>query len=125
MTYPDVLPDVDLRLRAGSAGFGQILVVKSAEAAANPALETIKFGLEGDGLEVEADEHGNLTAVNPAGQEIFTAPTPLMWDSSSSSGGATARGTQGPESPPRTSSPRPTAQGKPRWASPWTGRTCP
>ncbi|MFF8545928.1 FG-GAP-like repeat-containing protein [Streptomyces albidoflavus] len=100
VTYPDVLPDVDLRLRAGSAGFGQILVVKSAEAAASPALETIKFGLEGDGLEVEADEHGNLTAVNPAGQEIFTAPTPLMWDSSSSSGRATARGTQGPESPP-------------------------
>ncbi|MEU2888620.1 hypothetical protein [Streptomyces albidoflavus] len=100
VTYPDVLPDVDLRLRAGSAGFGQILVVKSADAAANPALQAVRFGLESEGLDVEADEHGNLTAVNPAGQEIFTAPTPLMWDSSSSAGGATARGAQAALPPP-------------------------
>ncbi|WP_374112809.1 FG-GAP-like repeat-containing protein [Streptomyces sp. MNU89] len=81
VTYRDVLTDVDLKLKAGSAGFGQLLVVKTAEAAADPALDRIDFGLATEGLSAEADDHGNLTASNPAGQEIFTAPTPLMWDS--------------------------------------------
>ncbi|MFF4161093.1 FG-GAP repeat domain-containing protein [Streptomyces sp. NPDC001678] len=81
-TYPDVLPDVDLKLRAGSDGFAQLLVVKSPQAAANPELKTIKFGMSADGVKVSTDEHGNLSAVNPAGQEVFQAPTPRMWDSS-------------------------------------------
>ncbi|MEV6395908.1 VCBS repeat-containing protein [Streptomyces sp. NPDC051907] len=81
-TYPEVLPGVDLKLRAGNSGFGQLLVVKSAEAAANPALKAVSLKLASDGVAVSADGHGNLTAVNPAGQEVFTAPTPLMWDSS-------------------------------------------
>ncbi|PGH47129.1 hypothetical protein CRI70_30225 [Streptomyces sp. Ru87] len=84
VTYHNVLDEVDLKLRAGSAGFGQLLIVKTAEAAADPALNAIDFGLTTDGLTADADEHGNLTAVDPAGQEIFTAPTPLMWDSTTS-----------------------------------------
>ncbi|MFJ6650471.1 FG-GAP repeat domain-containing protein [Streptomyces sp. NPDC091290] len=84
VTYPGVLPDVDLKLRAGASGFAQLLVVKSAEAAANPELKTITYRMSGDGVDVTADDHGNLTAVNPGGQEIFTAPTPRMWDSSTS-----------------------------------------
>ncbi|MFD9219521.1 VCBS repeat-containing protein [Streptomyces sp. NPDC060064] len=80
-TYPEVLPGVDLKLRAVDSGFSQLLVVKSAEAAANPALKAVGFKLATDGLEVSADGHGNLRAVNPAGQEVFTAPTPRMWDS--------------------------------------------
>ncbi|MGW8993900.1 FG-GAP repeat domain-containing protein [Streptomyces zhihengii] len=82
-TYAEVLPGVDLKLRAGISGYGQLLVVKSAEAAANPALKTLTYGLSTDGVSVAADEHGNLRAVNPAGQDVFTAPTPFMWDSSS------------------------------------------
>ncbi|MEU0765290.1 VCBS repeat-containing protein, partial [Streptomyces microflavus] len=35
-TYADVLPDVDLQLKAEVEGFSQLLVVKSAQAAANP-----------------------------------------------------------------------------------------
>ncbi|MFE7752787.1 FG-GAP-like repeat-containing protein [Streptomyces sp. NPDC057428] len=81
VTYANVLEDVDLKLKAGSAGFGQLLVVKSAKGAADPALSEIKLPLSTDGLTLNADEHGNLRAVNPAGQEIFTAPTPMMWDS--------------------------------------------
>ncbi|SMF85534.1 FG-GAP-like repeat-containing protein [Streptomyces sp. Amel2xC10] len=80
--YRDVLDDVDLKLRAGTAGFGQLLIVNSAEAAANPTLSDIKLPLSTEGLDVEADDHGNMRAVNPAGQEVFTAPTPYMWDSS-------------------------------------------
>ncbi|WP_271208592.1 FG-GAP-like repeat-containing protein [Streptomyces poonensis] len=81
-TYPEVLPGVDLKLKAGSAGFSQLLVVKNAEAATHPELQSIALKLQADGLDITADEHGNLQATNPAGQEVFTAPTPLMWDSS-------------------------------------------
>ncbi|MFB7917373.1 FG-GAP-like repeat-containing protein [Streptomyces sp. NPDC056061] len=81
VTYPDVLPDVDLKLRAGASGFAQLLVVKSAEAAADPRLRTVAYDMSSRGLDVEADEHGNISAVDPAGQEVFTAPTPRMWDS--------------------------------------------
>ncbi|MFJ6686861.1 FG-GAP-like repeat-containing protein [Streptomyces werraensis] len=88
VTYRDVLPDVDLKLRATPSGFAQLLVVKSAEAAANPKLKTVKYKLSGEGVDVTADEHGNLSATNPAGQELFTAPTPRMWDSSISNSAA-------------------------------------
>ncbi|MEV8346463.1 FG-GAP-like repeat-containing protein [Streptomyces niveus] len=84
VTYADVLPDVDLKLRAGASGFAQLLVVKTPEAAANPELKTISYGMSSDGVDVSTDEHGNLSAVNPGGQEIFTAPTPRMWDSTTS-----------------------------------------
>ncbi|MFJ3707208.1 FG-GAP-like repeat-containing protein [Streptomyces sp. NPDC090053] len=104
VTYPGVLPDVDLKLRATSSGFAQLLVVKSAEAAANPDLKTITYKMAGDGVDVTADEHGNLSAVNPAGQEVFTAPTPRMWDSSPAgagtqtlSSGKTAEPAAGPQ----------------------------
>ncbi|MFC9799401.1 FG-GAP-like repeat-containing protein [Streptomyces bacillaris] len=81
-TYAEVLPGVDLRLKASVGGFQQLLVVKSAEAARNPALKKVTFGLSASGVSVSADEGGNLRAVDPAGQEVFTAPTPTMWDSS-------------------------------------------
>ncbi|MGW4723041.1 FG-GAP repeat domain-containing protein [Streptomyces sp. NPDC004292] len=103
-TYRDVLPDVDLQLRAGNTGFGQLLVVKTPEAAANPALKTIRLSMATDGLDVSSDAHGNLTAVNPAGQEVFTAPTPRMWDSSTVTGGARTQAralvADAPEPPP-------------------------
>ncbi|MFE0173688.1 FG-GAP-like repeat-containing protein [Streptomyces sp. NPDC059002] len=88
VTYPDVLPDVDLKLRAGASGFAQLLVVKSPEAAANPGLKTIAYDMSSSGVKVTADAHGNLSARNPGGQELFTAPTPRMWDSTSSTSGA-------------------------------------
>jgi hypothetical protein len=90
VTYPDVLPDVDLKLRAGASGFAQLLVVKSAQAAVNPELKTIAYKMSSDGVDVTADESGNLSAVNPGGQELFTAPTPRMWDSSTDQGTSTA-----------------------------------
>ncbi|MFJ1589781.1 VCBS repeat-containing protein [Kitasatospora albolonga] len=83
VTFGNVLTDVDLKIKASPAGFTSLLVVKSAEAAADPALKEVHFGLETSGLTAATDAHGNFSAVNPAGQEVFTAPTPLMWDSSS------------------------------------------
>ncbi|MFJ1646213.1 FG-GAP-like repeat-containing protein [Streptomyces sp. NPDC088258] len=84
VTYPDILPDVDLKLRAGASGFAQLLVVKTPQAAADPALKTIAYDMSSHGVDVTTDEHGNLSAVNPGGQELFTAPTPRMWDSTTS-----------------------------------------
>ncbi|MPZ84622.1 MAG: hypothetical protein GEV28_31250 [Actinophytocola sp.] len=49
-TYSEVLPGVDLRLRATDRGFGHDIVVKSREAAASPALARITLGLETAGV---------------------------------------------------------------------------
>ncbi|MFD5430251.1 FG-GAP-like repeat-containing protein [Streptomyces sp. NPDC127084] len=94
-TYAEVLPGVDIQLKAEVEGFSQLLVVKSAAAAANPELATLTYKLNTVGLAVSTDaETGSLTAVNPAGETVFSSPTPLMWDSttvSSSSGTSMAR----------------------------------
>lgn len=89
-TYPEVLPGVDLKLRASVSGYQQLLVVKDQEAARNPELKKLRFDLATQGVSAKADAAGNLTAVNPAGQEVFTAPTPSMWDSSGVSADAPA-----------------------------------
>ncbi|SNB89345.1 hypothetical protein SAMN02745831_05636 [Streptomyces sp. PgraA7] len=90
VTYGDVLPDVDLKVKANPAGFTSLLVVKTPEAAADPALKQVHFGLETSGLETRTDAHGNFTAVNPAGEEVFTAPAPMMWDSGTATAPAAA-----------------------------------
>ncbi|MFD6280616.1 VCBS repeat-containing protein [Streptomyces sp. NPDC060209] len=90
VTYPEVLSGVDLKLRADNNGFSQLLVVKSEQAAAQPELKSIAFKLATDGLVVAADEHGNLSATDPAGQQVFVAPAPRMWDSTSAPGRAEA-----------------------------------
>ncbi|MGH4029361.1 FG-GAP-like repeat-containing protein [Actinomycetota bacterium Odt1-20B] len=79
--YPEVAPGIDLRMQAGVDGYQQLLVVKTREAADNPLLKKVRYGLDADGVSVSTDPTGNLTAVNPAGQEVFTAPAPEMWDS--------------------------------------------
>ncbi|GAU65969.1 hypothetical protein SSP35_02_03380 [Streptomyces sp. NBRC 110611] len=82
-TYPEVLPGVDLKVRATAETVGQVLVVKNAEAAENPKLKQFHLGIEAEGLRIEEDkEAGTLRALNPAGQELFASATPRMWDSS-------------------------------------------
>ncbi|MBB1242227.1 VCBS repeat-containing protein [Streptomyces durbertensis] len=80
--YEEVIPGVDLKLRAGVTGFQQLLVVKNREAASDPRLKRLSYPVETEGVKADTDRAGNLRAVNPAGQEVFTAPTPVMWDSS-------------------------------------------
>ncbi|MYT25453.1 hypothetical protein GTW69_35175, partial [Streptomyces sp. SID7760] len=81
-TYANVLPDVDLQLKADVEGFSELLVVKTAEAAKHPDLATLKFKLDTVGLNVSSNATtGLLSAVNPAGQTVFTASAPMMWDS--------------------------------------------
>ncbi len=82
-TYRDVWPGVDLRVTADDqGGFSEVLIVKNAAAAANPALRWLGFRTAvSGGISLHADAAGNLTAATRSGRAIFTAPAPSMWDS--------------------------------------------
>ncbi|MFB9904406.1 LamG-like jellyroll fold domain-containing protein [Allokutzneria oryzae] len=81
-TYPGVLPDVDLVLTAQAQGVVQHLRVHNAEAARNPALARVRFGVTTDGLNVRAVDSGALEAVDSAGEVVFATPPATMWDAS-------------------------------------------
>lgn len=94
-TYAEILPGVDLQLKAEVEGFSQLLVVKTPEAAQNPQLDSLKFKFETVGLDVSVDsETGSLTAVDPSGHAVFSSPTPLMWDSTKISSESAPAGVQ-------------------------------
>ncbi|WP_330298682.1 ricin-type beta-trefoil lectin domain protein [Streptomyces sp. NBC_00503] len=80
--YENVLPDVDLRLTATQlGGWSQVLIVRTAAAAANPALKKIRLGVDAPGLNTSADAAGNITFKDGQGKARFTSPTSFMWDS--------------------------------------------
>ncbi|MFG2821118.1 FG-GAP repeat domain-containing protein [Kitasatospora sp. NPDC048365] len=78
--YADVLPGVDLKVLADVDGFAEHLVVKTREAAANPALAELKLLTKADGLTVENTEDGGIKAKGKDGRTVFQAPAPTMWD---------------------------------------------
>lgn len=80
-TYPNVLPGVDLVVNAQAESFTQVLVVKDATAAGNPALSALKLNAETDGLQLTAAADGAMTAADETGATVFTGPPPTMWDS--------------------------------------------
>jgi len=79
-TYPEVLPGVDLVVRVDEFGFSEVLVVKTASAAANPALSQISFGLSGNGLSATGLA-GTATSIATAVNENFSVGEAYMWDS--------------------------------------------
>ncbi|WP_213455150.1 LamG-like jellyroll fold domain-containing protein, partial [Rhizomonospora bruguierae] len=85
-TYPNVFPGVDLVLTAQVEGLAEMLVVKDARAAANPALTAIRFGTVARGLRLRQDPAGALSAVSDAGATLFGSGTPAMWDSAKPAG---------------------------------------
>lgn len=83
--YEEVLPGVDLAVRAEIEGFGHYFIVKNAQAAANPELTRIELGLSAKGLKIEKDPGGGMRAVDAAvGGTVFEAAKAVMWDSAPS-----------------------------------------
>ncbi|GIL28962.1 hypothetical protein NUM_42160 [Actinocatenispora comari] len=114
--YADVLPGVDLRVTADNlGGMSDVLVVKTAEAAANPALTTLTLAAQtSSGLTVQSDTGNNVTVLDTDGQALFHSPAPMMWDSSTAAAAsaATADGDTVDETDP-ADGPGPGAQVKP------------
>jgi hypothetical protein len=82
-TYADVLAGVDLVVRATRTGFTHVLVVKTRQAAADPALRQISFDMGGDARLVRLPS-GGLRA-EAGGVVLASAQPAVMWDSSSPS----------------------------------------
>ncbi|SDH59150.1 Concanavalin A-like lectin/glucanases superfamily protein [Lentzea fradiae] len=94
-TYPDVLPGVDLEVEAALTGFAQNLVVKSAEAAQQSALQKITFKSHTKNTRIEkattpgpasrsatTESGGGLVVTGPDGEQVFGGDASRMWDSS-------------------------------------------
>ncbi|WP_052852653.1 LamG domain-containing protein [Streptomyces avicenniae] len=82
-TYPEVLPGVDLQVRAEVDNVSHLLVVKTPEAAADPALDELVLPVATQGLDLRTDGEGGLEAADEgAGGVVFSAAQPMMWDSS-------------------------------------------
>lgn len=91
-TYAEVMDGVDLVVRAEVTGFSHFLVVKTPEAAADPALRTVEFGLESSGLTPAELTNGAVVFGDAEGEDAFVFPQARMWDSSGAVGaGAGAR----------------------------------
>ncbi|TQS42778.1 RHS repeat-associated core domain-containing protein [Cryptosporangium phraense] len=82
-TYPDVLPGVDLKVTADGQGYSEVLVVKTAEAAANPALQELSFPTSVPGGQVTTDQAGTLQVFGKnKDKPVLVGAAPRMWDSS-------------------------------------------
>jgi hypothetical protein len=80
--YAEVLPEVDLRVTALENGFTHNLVVKTAEAADNPALAAIEWPITVDGAAVQSTPEGGLEVVDDVTGDLWVeAGAPTMWDS--------------------------------------------
>ncbi|MER5429639.1 DNRLRE domain-containing protein [Streptomyces sp. NPDC002588] len=106
--YPEVFPGGDLVLTADDDGFGQVVVLKNRQAAADPHVRQLVYGLHSADLTFRLDPlTGVVSALDADGDEVALSPTPLMWDSSGAPAvtdggvGASAQPTA-PESPEPT-----------------------
>ncbi|QFZ18537.1 LamG-like jellyroll fold domain-containing protein [Saccharothrix syringae] len=95
LTYPEVLPGVDLKVEATLGGFSEVLVVKTPQAGQSEELERIAFRTHAEGVRVEerSDESGALVVKDAAGTPVLSGDASSMWDSS---GGSPDNHTEGP-----------------------------
>jgi uncharacterized protein YycO len=85
-TYAEVRPGIDLVVQATTSGFEQFTLVKSAAAA--KYVQEISLPLTGPGVaSVSEDSVGRMVVLGTDGREQAKIPTPMMWDSQSSTTG--------------------------------------
>ncbi|MFG2294991.1 FG-GAP-like repeat-containing protein [Streptomyces sp. NPDC048603] len=106
-TYAEVMKGVDLRVSADATGFSHQLIVKNREAAANPELASLPFGLKGNGLAIRKEANGEMRAVDPSGRTVFGFAKPQMWDSGAEK--AAARSAAKASAPAKTAAGAPAA----------------
>lgn len=92
--YSEVLPGVDLTVKAAVEGYTENLVIKTPEAAKNPQLHDVPFGLyahnatvtakqgDGRGTPARSTPTDGLEVRNPKGEVMFAGDASRMWDSS-------------------------------------------
>jgi hypothetical protein len=81
--YPEIFPGADLVLTADDDGFGQLVVLKNRQAATDPHVQKLMYGLHSTSLTFRLDPRsGIVSAENADDAEVAMSPTPLMWDSS-------------------------------------------
>lgn len=78
VTYPEVLPGVDLRMTATVSGMSEVLVVKSAAAATDPRLASLPFGISG--ARVTADKPDSAATATAPDGSVVVSPSPTWWD---------------------------------------------
>ncbi|MFI5914516.1 LamG-like jellyroll fold domain-containing protein [Dactylosporangium sp. NPDC051541] len=79
-TYAEVLPGVDLVVRATEDGFSHVLVVKSRAAADSAELRTVRLGLAGTDLTAAVSADGELRFASRTGAVAVSGSRALMWD---------------------------------------------
>lgn len=95
VTYPEVLPGVDLEIQAALTGYSQNLVVKNAEAAKNPKLRKFTFKSHTKNTKITGpasvsgkakapDAADGLVVFGADGKQVFGGDASRMWDSSDS-----------------------------------------
>jgi hypothetical protein len=78
--YPNVWPDVDLRVTASATKFRHVFVVKTAAAAASPAMASIRLAVGGDVVAAPAGD-GRVRFTTSTRRTVAVTETATMWDS--------------------------------------------
>lgn len=92
--FAEVRPGIDLEVQAEVQGFAWVLVVRSAEAAADPILDAVPVGIESEGLSVSESETGGLIASRADGSVVFESGQAIMWDSATAAETESDEGTE-------------------------------
>ncbi|MBV1854485.1 LamG-like jellyroll fold domain-containing protein [Catellatospora tritici] len=109
-TYAEILPGVDLQVRVTTlGGVSEVLVVKNAAAARNPALRQLRFATRASGMDLKVDADGGLSGRDSSGDVVLHAQPPKMWDSTFTPGAAEVRGRVADGRPARSSARAPGA----------------